>query len=41
MTGGTGKFSTGGGDVVCHSSVRAAHGLLSATGPRIHEFSML
>ncbi len=41
MTGCSGKFSCGGGDETCHSSVRACQGLLSAIGPRIHALMML
>ncbi len=32
-TGGTGKFSCGGGELVCHSSPLAPHGFGPATGP--------
>ena len=32
-TGGCAKFSTGGGDVVCHSRPVAPHGFAEARGP--------
>src|SRR4051812_35279717 len=35
------KLKTGGGDVTCHSSVIARHGLPGASGPYFHEWMTL
>jgi len=40
MSGIAWKFSNGGGDEICHSSVRARHGSAAAFGPRTMEYSM-
>src|SRR5204863_5038249 len=39
--GSSSKLNTGGGELTCHSSVSARHGLPDASGPCAHERAML